>query len=83
MDTSLLESRLLQDAVQRTRSKVIIGLSGDGHAPRLRRVFVLSMAATRGDEVPTVILEHTENVADFHAITLLGRFTTGHITAEA
>jgi len=74
MGTSLLETRLLENAVQRTRSKVIIGLSGNGHPTRFRWVFVLSVAATGGNKVPAIILEHSESLADLHTIRLSEQF---------
>jgi hypothetical protein len=74
MGTSLLEPRLLEDAVQCARGKIVIRLPGNGHLAWLRRVLVLSMAATRGGKVPAIILKLPENLADFHAIILSKQF---------
>jgi hypothetical protein len=43
------------------------------------------MAAARGNKVPAIIVEHSENLADFHTITLSEQFeisNTGGITFE-
>src|SRR5712691_10701704 len=74
---SLLETRLLQDAVKCTRSKVIAGLSRYSDPARLNRVLELAVAASGCHEIPTVLVQHTEDLANLHAGRIPARLVSG------
>jgi hypothetical protein len=63
---SLLQTGLLQDAVQGTWGQVVAGLTGKGYSPRFGRMLELAMAAPCGDQGPTVLLQHSKYLANFH-----------------
>src|SRR5882762_2844228 len=77
MWTSLLETRLFQDAVKCTRSKVIAGLSRYSDPPRLDRVLELAVAAPGCYEIPTVLVQHTEDLANLHTGRIPARLMSG------
>jgi len=58
---------LLADAIQRAWRKFIAGLSWYRDSTRFRRVLELAVAATGYDQVPTIFIKLTKNLADFHS----------------
>jgi len=65
----LLHPGLLEDAIQCPRGEIIIPVTGDGHSTLLDRMFVLAMTSSLGDQIPTVVPEHSHDITDFHRIT--------------
>jgi hypothetical protein len=45
---------------------IVAGMPGNGHSPRLRRMFELAMASNRGDQIPAIGVQQFEQVAYFH-----------------
>ena len=68
---------MLQDAVKCTRSKVIAGLSRYSDPPRLDRVLELAVAAPGCYEIPTVLVQHTEDLANLHTGRIPARLMSG------
>jgi len=57
---------LLADAVQCTWREFVTGLAGHRDSTRFRRVLELAVTAASHDQVPTVVIEQSKNLADFH-----------------
>ena len=72
MQSSLLLTRLLENAAQCARSQIIARFSRDGDAPGLCRILELPMAAAAGNLKPSVLGKQSEDVADFHCTRLSG-----------
>jgi len=52
---SLLQLRLLQDAVKRPWRQIVARVPGDRHPAGFRRVFVLAVAAFRNKQAPAIL----------------------------
>jgi len=59
---------LLKNAVLGSWCDVIVGFSGNRHATRLGGMFELTMASLRGNQIPPVIFEHTQDFRDLHSV---------------
>ena len=57
---------MFENTVERAARNVNARMAGDGHKARLLRVFVMAMASARTDEIPTVIFDQFDRIADFH-----------------
>jgi hypothetical protein len=57
--TSLLQSRLYEDAVQGARREIVAQLPWDRDPSRFGAMLELAVAAPRRDETPTIILQHS------------------------
>jgi len=62
----LLQTGLLEDAVQSNGSQVVILVSGDCHPSQLGRMLVLAMAPFMSNLIPAVLPEHSHGITDFH-----------------
>src|SRR5712691_11127724 len=72
MPTSLLESSLFENAIQGARGQIVAQLPGDGDASWFRAMLELAVAALRRDETPAVVVQHPQQLADFHRASISG-----------
>lgn len=70
---SLLQARLLQDAVLRARCEVIARLARDSDATGLGWVLELAMTSTGCYEMPTILLQQLEDFAHLHRDRIAGQ----------
>ncbi len=64
----LLETRLLQDAVQRPGRHINAGFSCDGHRSRLGRMTKLPMTAFRANLGSSVGFDQSDKFPDLHRL---------------
>jgi hypothetical protein len=64
--TSLPESGLLEDTIQGAWGEIIARFPGDGNASLLGVMLELTVAALRRGETPTVVVQHSQYLADLH-----------------
>ena len=57
---------MLEDTVLCAGRKVVTGLAGNRHKAGSRWVFVLAVTAASAVEIPVVVLDELDDVADFH-----------------
>jgi hypothetical protein len=65
-NTSLLQSRLLQDAGQTSGSQVITRLPWERYATGFARVLAMTIAIPSGDQSPAVIIHQPNYLAELH-----------------
>ena len=70
---SLLQARLLQDAVLRARCEVIAWLARNSDATGLGWVLELAMTSTGCCEIPIILLQQPEDFAHLHRERIAGR----------
>ena len=63
----LFQTGLFENGVERANRNVNVWFSSNGNRARFGRVFELTMATFRSSQVPSVLLELSEEVANFHA----------------
>src|SRR5262249_37277215 len=66
MDSSLLESGLLPDAIEGPRSEFVARFTRDRHTASLSRMFELAMTSTGSDHHPAIIRKQPKDFADLH-----------------
>jgi len=59
------QSRLFQDAVQRTRGKVIGRMSSYGDSSGFARMLILTMTSFHGYQNPAIRFDHLDDFTDF------------------
>jgi hypothetical protein len=67
MGASLLESGLLQNAVERAGCQIVTGLSCDRHSAGFAWMLELAVTASCGNLIPAVSIQSMEDVLDLHA----------------
>jgi len=64
---NLPPARLLENAVQGTRSQIIARLAGNGDAARFGRMLELPVAPPRRVQIPAVVEQLSNHLSDLHA----------------
>jgi len=79
MDSSLLQTGLLENAAQGAWSQIVARFSRDGNAPGLAWMLELPVTTAGGNQKPSVLGKQSEDFADFHSARLSGgrKFTKG------
>src|ERR1035441_6874908 len=68
--TLLLQTRLLQDTVERAGCQIVARLAGHRHPTWLRRMLELSVGSTSGMQIPAIIMQHSWDIGHLHRISL-------------
>ena len=71
--TSLFQTSLLEDAVQRARREIVARFTGDSDSAGLACMLELSVATAYGYKIPAISLQETQHFANFHSASIAGR----------
>jgi len=70
MDILLLPPSLFEDTVQRSRWQIVARFACNSHSARLDGMLKLSMTPLCSNQVPAILSQSIENLADFHKASI-------------